>query len=108
MTTPNRRRRLALELLERRDCPTLNVIYTGGSLFLLGRPATTGTAFRDGVYVTQNSSEGALTVTEVQGGTTVKNYGTYIVRKNLYLGLTDYDTDISIDTNGFRLPANIF
>src|SRR5205823_2055811 len=93
--------------LERRDCPTLNLVFVGGNLFIMGRPTSVTTAVGDGLKVQVTSAAGAVTVSEVQGGATIRNYGTYLVRKNLYLGLTDYDTDINIDANGQRLFANV-
>jgi hypothetical protein len=108
MGLSRKRVRLSLEHLESRVCPTLNVIFTGGNLFILGRPAPIPiNTVTDGLNIQVTSSTGAVTVTEVENGATVANFGTYIVRKNLYLGLTDYDTDINVDLNGQRLFANV-
>ena len=103
-----KRPRLALEHLESRDCPTLNVIFTGGNLFILGRPDSIPiNAVNDGLNIQVTSATGAVTVTEVENGAVISNFGTYVVRKNLYVGLTDYDTDINVDLNGQRLYSNL-
>jgi hypothetical protein len=108
MNLSRKRSRLALEHLEPRDCPTLNVIFTGGNLFILGRPdAIPINTVTDGLNIQVTSSTGAVTVTEVENGATIANFGTYLVRKNLYVGLTNYDTDINVDLNGQRLYANL-
>ena len=103
-----KRPRLALEHLEPRDCPTLNVIFTGGNLFILGRPDSIPiNAVNDGLNIQVTSATGAVTVTEVENGAVISNFGTYVVRKNLYVGLTDYDTDINVDLDGKRLYSNL-
>ena len=108
MTRSRKRTRLGLEQLEPRDCPTLNVIFTGGNLFIMGRPDSIPiNAVNDGLHIQVTSSTGAVTVTEVENGLTIANFGTYLVRKNLYVGLTDYDTDVNVDLNGHRLDSNL-
>jgi hypothetical protein len=108
MNRSRKRPRLALEHLEARDCPTLDVIFTGGNLFILGRPdAIPINAVNDGLNIQVTSGSGAVTITEVENGATVANFGTYVVRKNLYVGLTNTNTDINFDLNGQRLYANL-
>ena len=103
-----KRTRLTLEHLEPRDCPALSVLFTGGNLFILGRPDTIPiNDTNDGLNIQVTSSTGAVTVTEVENGAVIANFGTYIVRNNLYLGLTDYSTDINVDLNGQRLYSNL-
>ncbi len=84
------------------------MIFTGGNLFILGRPDSIPVNMvNDGLNIQVTSSTGAVTVTEVENGLTIANYGTYLVRKNLYVGLTDYNTDINVDLNGHRLDSNL-
>jgi hypothetical protein len=101
-------KQLTLERLEPRDCPALDVFYAGGNLFILGRPVSNSLVPGDGLNITATSATGAVSVTETDdSGNLVANYGTYTVRHNLYIGLTDYNTNINVDTSGNRLYANL-
>jgi hypothetical protein len=108
MTRSRKPKQLALERLEPRDCPALDIIYTAGNLFILGRPVSDSLLPGQGLNITVTSNTGAVSVTETNdSGALVANYGTYVVRHNLFIGLTDYDTNINLDTNGNRLFANV-
>jgi hypothetical protein len=110
MTRSRNRQLLSLERLESRDCPTLNVIFTGGNLFILGRPDVIpfDTTHPDnGLDIQVTSATGQVTVTEREGGLVLQNFGTYLVRNNLYIGLANYNSDINVDLNGNRLDSNL-
>jgi hypothetical protein len=92
----HRRFRPALEMLEHRACPALNVAFSAGVLTLSGTPPT-GSALGDGLYISM-PSPGVVRVQELfPAAVTLGNFANV---RTLTLNLTSYDTDIAFDLNG--------
>ena len=90
--------RPALQLLEARETPTVNVLYNGASLTLTGTPDTA-----PGHILTVNNTGGNnFAVTD--GGVSL---GTYHVTRNLSLRLDKFDTFVGVDLNGATLRGSV-
>ncbi|HZY85828.1 MAG TPA: hypothetical protein VFE78_13420 [Gemmataceae bacterium] len=86
--------RLYLEQLEQRDCPSLAITLSNGSLYISGFP--TGA-----VSVTETAAN-RLTVTD-----NGHSLGTYAVTGNLQMSLTNHPSTITVDLGGNTFTGNI-
>src|SRR5262245_7996829 len=86
--------RLYLEQLEKRDCPSLTITLSAGSLYVGGAP--TGA-----VSVTEPAAN-KLTVTD-----NGHSLGTYSVTGNLQLTLTNHPSTVTVDLGGNTFAGNI-
>src|SRR6516165_1392177 len=86
--------RLYLEQFEPRDCPSLALTLSGGSLYISGTP--TGA-----VSVTEPAAN-RLTVTD-----NGHSLGTYAVSGNLQMSLTNHLSTVTVDLGGNTFTGNM-
>src|SRR5262245_42078796 len=90
-----RRRPLKLEALEDRQCPTVNISFLSGDLYIMGAPNAV-------LAVTETGPR----LFQVKDGTAA--LGTYLVSRNLNISLSRHPEDVNVQVNATGLGGNLY
>lgn len=90
----SRRIRLALEELEKRDCPALTISVVPGTLLIQGTPT--------GPLAITEPAPGKIQVTDNS-----RNLGTYSANGNLIVNLARFPSSVGVDLMGNRFGGNV-
>jgi hypothetical protein len=95
-----KRRRLFLEQLEGRDCPSLTVMLLSGSLYIRGTPL--------GQVQVNEIAANKLQVLDNATAATPSNLGTYTVTNGLTMSLNSHPDAILVNLMGNTLQGSVF